>query len=400
MRFQDRIHQAFSFLAFAFYPKATLIACIVFSWIIIVILGAAMTVIPKESSFYDLVFALTTGAVGSSIVSLVVELSSNYKHNKLALHELRDYYATIMHHELHKQVMMQQTASQRAEQKARQEFEAAGGIEEFSELDQPKDIIQITWEQLPVLMPVFKSVFQDQKEFLSDSEINELESIVSEYNQIQSILLEHIMQTGMHYDALNHPDEDYLKSIYPSDVLQNMPAGVRHQLASAESQKACSRYVDAILSDPFLLAEFTEDYDISQKGLLNGQLEMDRMDQEEGPEAEANFDEEDFEDLDFSEPEEEEAFRAQLEQQYQELEEEDRPFVSWNLSECCQHIAQSIDVLEKSIAQKPYYGLMIRHAKRSARKPLSGPVADIAYQSEKKRLDKKLAKQKASESRP
>ena len=102
MQCRDRIHQALSFLSFAFYPKTTLIACTVFSWIIIVILGAAMTVIPRESGFYDLVFALTTGAVGSSIVSLVVELSSNYKHNKLAFHQLRDYYKTVLYQELYK----------------------------------------------------------------------------------------------------------------------------------------------------------------------------------------------------------------------------------------------------------------------------------------------------------
>ena len=137
MQCRDRIHQALSFLSFAFYPKTTLIACTV----IIVILGAAMTVIPRESGFYDLVFALTTGAVGSSIVSLVVELSSNYKRNKLAFHQLRDYYNTVLDHELYKQVLMQQTPSQRAEKKAREEFEAAGGGEDSSPYDQPQDII-------------------------------------------------------------------------------------------------------------------------------------------------------------------------------------------------------------------------------------------------------------------
>ena len=396
MQCRDRIHQALSFLSFAFYPKPTLIACTVFSWIIIVILGAAMTVIPRGSGFYDLVFALTTGAVGSSIVSLVVELSSNCKHNKLAFHQLRDYYNTVLDHELYKQVLMQQTPSQRAEKKAREEFEAAGGVEDSSPYDQPQDIIQITWERLPSLMPVFKATLQDQKEFLSDGEIDELESIVSEYKQIHDILSRHLMHSPLLYDALNHPDEGYLQSLYPADVLQNMPDWVRHHLASTESQKACSRYVEAILSDGFLLAAFTKDLDISQKGLVDNRQELDRREEEQEAQPAEDWDEDDFDSQDFLEPEDEEAFRAQVEQTNRELNQQSRPFASWLISDCCQCIARSIDILEKYIAQKPYYGLMIRHTQNVAREPLSGIFAQTAYRFEKKRLDKKLARQKGS----
>lgn len=55
-------------------------------------------------------FALTTGAVGSSIVSFVVELTSNYRHNKLAWYELQDYYSAIEEFEITKQVKMQNTS--------------------------------------------------------------------------------------------------------------------------------------------------------------------------------------------------------------------------------------------------------------------------------------------------
>lgn len=43
-----------------------------------------MAITPEESEFYNIIFALTTGAVASFLVSFVVELSSNYRHNKLA----------------------------------------------------------------------------------------------------------------------------------------------------------------------------------------------------------------------------------------------------------------------------------------------------------------------------
>ena len=85
-----------------------------------------------------------------------------------------------------------------------------------------------------------------------------------------------------------------------------------------------------------------------------------------------------------------------MEQTNRELNQQSRPFVSWLISDCCRCIARSIDILEKYIAQKPYYGLMIRHTQNVAREPLSGIFAQTAYQSEKKRLDKKLARQKGS----
>lgn len=79
------------------------------------------------------------------------------------------------------------------------------------------------------------------------------------------------------YDAFNHPDEGYLKSIYPADIIKNMSDWIRHHLSSEESQEACDRYADAILADSFLLSKFMENYDISQNGLASYRNEIDRM---------------------------------------------------------------------------------------------------------------------------
>lgn len=159
MRLKYRLKEALRFLLFAFYPKTMLIACVIFSAIVITMLGVAMALAPEGSGFYNIVFALTTGAVASFFVSFVVELSNNYRHNKLAWYELKEYYSTIMKFEKHKQIMMKLTPSQRAVKKAHEEFVAAGGIEEIDEYDQSKDVIQVTWEQLPDIMPIFKQTF-------------------------------------------------------------------------------------------------------------------------------------------------------------------------------------------------------------------------------------------------
>lgn len=387
MRLKNRLNETLCFLSFAFYPKTTLIACVIFSVIVVTILGVAMTITPEGTGFYNIVFALTTGAVASFFVSFVVELSNNYRHNKLAWYELKEYYSTVMDYESYKQVMMKLTPHQRAEKKAHEEFVAAGGIEEIDEYDQPKDIIQITWERLPNMMPVFKQTLNDKKQFLSDIEIDELESVISEYKQIQSFIYRQILMSPMYYDALNHPDENYLASIYPNDILKNMPTWIRKFLSSTESQKACEQYVEAILSDFTLLSQYMENYEISQKGMDAYKDELDKT------EAEVEPEDIDYEDVDFSEPEDEETFRRQNEIIDQQMEREERPFTSWVISESCQKIGKSIDVLEQSIMKKPYYRMIIKYFSDSANEPIDDIMLISTYEYKKRRLDKKLKKQ-------
>lgn len=253
--------------------------------------------------------------------------------------------------------------------------------------DQPKDIIQITWERLPNMMPVFKQTLNDKKQFLSDIEIDELESIISEYKQIQSFVYKRILMSPMYYDALNHPDENYLASIYPNDILKNMPTWIRKYLSSTESQKACERYVEAIFSDFTLLSQYMENYEISQKGIDAYKDELDKV------EAEVEPEDIDYEDVDFSEPEDEETFRRQNEIIDQQMEREERPFTSWVISESCQKIGKSIDILEQSIMKKPYYGMMIKYFSDSANEPIDDIMSISTYEYEKRQLDKKLKKQ-------
>ena len=386
MRLKERISEARQFLAFAFYPKTTLITCTVFSAVVIVILAVVMSTVSNSSPLYNILFALTTGAAGSFFVSIVVEFASNYRHNKLAWHELQDYYSAVMDYESHKQVLMKNTPSQRAEQKAHEEYIAAGGIDEIDEYDKPKDVIEITWRQLPKLIPVLKKTLEDKKEFLSDEEIIELKKILSDYKQIESAIKIRVLESPMTYDALNHPDEDYLKSIYPEDVLKNMPDWIRQHLASKESQNACERYSKEILADEYLLDQFMEGYEISQRGIDNYQDELKRMEELEYEPEDIDYDE-----LDFSQPEDEETFRAEIEAFDIQMEERNRPFVSWHISTCCLNISESIDILEKSILKKPYYGMMIKHYINSAEEPLDDIMSQMSYESEKRKLEKRLA---------
>ena len=387
MRLKYRLKEAIRFLLFAFYPKTMLISCVIFSAIVITMLGVAMALAPEGSGFYNIVFALTTGAVASFFVSFVVELSNNYRHNKLAWYELKEYYSTIMKFEKHKQIMMKLTPSQRAVKKAHEEFVAAGGIEEIDEYDQSKDVIQVTWEQLPDIMPIFKQTFNDKKQFLSDIEIDKLESVISEYKQIQSVIHDRILVSLMYDDALYRSDENYLASIYPNNILKNMPAWIKKYMSNIESQKAIDRYVEAIFSDFKLLSQYMENYEISQKGIDAYKDELEKA------EAEVESEDIDYDDADFSEPEDEETYRRQSEIMNKQMELDEISFSSWEISESCKKIAESIDVLEQSIMKKPYYGIMIKYVNNSANKSIDDITSISAYEYEKRQLDKKLKKQ-------
>lgn len=76
----------------------------------------------------------------------------------------------------------------------------------------------------------------------------------------------------------------------------------------------------------------------------------------------------DYDDFDFSVPEDEETFRMQNEIIDKQMEEKEIPFISWAISVSCKKIAESIDVLEQSIMIKPYYGMMIKYHSNSINK--------------------------------
>ena len=130
-----------------------------------------------------------------------------------------------------------------------------------------------------------------------------------------------------------------------------------------------------------------KNYEISQKGI---DAYKDELDKEE---AEVEPEDIDYDDVGFSEPEDEETFRRQNEIIDQQMEQEERPFTSWVISESCQKIAESIDVLEQSIMKKTYYGMMIKYFSNSANEPIDDIMSISTYEYEKRRLDKKLKKQ-------
>ena len=394
MKLKYRFKSAVQFFAFAFYPKTTLIVCTVVSVIAIAILGLIMSITEEGSIPYNIVFALITGAVASFFVAIIVELSSNYRHNKLAWYELQDYYRCITDHELHKQVLMHQISSSKAVKMERDDsadevgYTTAEDSDDVDEDERPKDIIEATWEQLPEIIPILSDTYKTKKEFLSDKEIEELESILIHYDQIKREINLLLLMSPMIHNVMNHPDESYLEGIYPMNILSDMPEWVRKHLASTESQNAMDRLADVILSDRYLCSQFLEDYNISQNAIDSYRFRTDE--QNENLIDNNKYNTEDV--IDYYYPETEDEFKAINEAINKQSEESQRPFVSWYISRRCADIADSIDKLEKFIIKKPYYSIFLKHYKKRDSDAYN-PITEAAYENEMKDLYQLLDQQ-------
>ena len=337
------------------------------------ILGLILSFTPEGTGLYNVLFALVTGAVASFFVTFIVELSGNYRHNKLGWYELEDYYHVVSEFEVHKNIRMGRSSYQRAEKLAKAD---AGVLDDpdyediRSEIDKEyeKDVIHATWVELPEFAPILMDTLENKKEFLSDREIEVLGRIKSDYEEIRTSVKE-ILTHPYLFNALNHPEEDVLKSVFPQNIINDMPAWTQKHIASEMSLKTMDDLTDKVLADSFLRDEYLKDYDISQHGLDSYNSDTDEEESiefEEMTDAEmqAAIDEQAEYEASLTEDE----FRAEKEEQDRILLEEERPFVSWFISGRCKSISDEMNDLEKVVLKKPFYSIHLSMEKEWDRK--------------------------------
>ena len=394
MRFKYKIKTVFQFFAFAFYPKTTLVVCAAFTAALVVILGVILSFTKEGTGVYNVLFALVTGAVASFFVTFIVELSGNYRHNKIALQELGDYYHTVAEFEGRKNIHKGRSSHQRAEKLAKMD---AGVLDdpEFEDIrseinkEYHKDDIQATWAELPELIPILLDTLQNKKEFLSDQEIEILESIGMDYDNIRTSVKEILSQPYL-YNSLNHPDIDILKSVYPQNIIDDMPDWTKKCIASEMSLKVMDDFTDQVLSDNFLRNESLKDYDISQHGLESYNTEQ--SDRFEDDITDAELQEAIDEQLEHEASLTEEEFKAEKEYENQRITEEERPFASWFISKMCKSISEEMLALEQIVIHKPFYGLNLSLEKKWSRTPdrkmMNEPGFNMYYNLETKNIEK------------
>ena len=321
-------------LRLALYPTTTILCCLLTAVIFNVIFACFMCRLEFGSNLYNVFFALVTGATASFIVSIIVELSNNYKSNRLACYELDEYYHTIINFERSKNVA----------NKFKSDFEE----------DKIQDIVQLVWRELPKMSSVLFSTLENKKAFLSDDEIKVLLNIKSEYDGIKSEVCDLIKLPHL-YNTMNHPDEDYLSNKYPKNILKDTPEWLVKYLATKESEEAVKNLTDIVISDDFLLKQLMSDYNISIQGMSDYTNELDDGSTENIQEEVLHCDDIyiDFENLT------EENYKTWLNKIDEDLKNERKQFVSWYISNSCYRIAQNICQLEKYMSLRPYVGIFL-----------------------------------------
>lgn len=63
-------------------------------------------------------------------------------------------------------------------------------------------------------------------------------------------------------------------------------------------------------------------------------------------------------------------------------------FIVWHISQNCKDISKSIDILEKEILKKPYYGTLLKFERKLPKKSIKDPIYQMDYEREKRRLEK------------
>lgn len=383
MRFQYKAKLAWQHLALAFYPTTTLYACVIGIVLVNVVLIALMSFAEKGSFLYGILFALLTGAAASFFVSVIVEMTNNYKKNMLAWHELQEYYSTIIEYEAHKHNLMGNGIARRIEKKVKAEMNCL----DEDEIVKDCDLVQATWKQLPKIMPILQKTFTEKKAFLTDEEIYNLRNIICCYDEIRDEILTRI-ELPLIFNSMNHPDTKHLKVLYPRNIVKDLPGWIRKNVAENESHAAMERIADEIMSDELLLTRYMKHYDISQHIIDNYDPVADIGNESIAEESLETEEEPEWED--------EETFKKRMEDFEKELEISNIPFVSWHISTCCLEIAQHIEELEINIKKKPHVGMLMEWNKNIPHKNLDGPIAEILSKNARSKYEYRAGNERKS----
>lgn len=317
-----------------FTPFFTIGFCLISMLILIIILSIPMLYLTKGSLAYDVLFALLTGVVVSLLVSVAIEASSNYRKNARRALELAEYFMTFYDFETNKGVRMQLDSflhpefMERYRQVGEQETaDESGEAEETSEEEDfmglPLDDIQIVWDMLPDLIPVFQKVYEEDREFLVYKEAEALRNILSLYRQMKKVLKLFVLMDakGKYGDER---DIKFLDSWLPQSLKDNLSKDFLRILGRLEVDQAIDKIVDQIFSDSVTLETSLDDIPVGRDFLK----EDEKSDQND---------------------------------MYDE---------SCIMSMYCENILTKMEILEKEAMKQPVAGYLIRGTKRNIKRDL------------------------------
>lgn len=356
MKLKYRLYNLKCTIIFAFYPKTTIIFCSAIMVILDMILGLWMSLILKDGSLYNVLFAVMTGVTASFIVSVIIECAGNHRRNKQAFFELDEYHKCIRKFIVSDRVKRKKEENQKERKLTVDEFATADGRREKPEFDRSLDVVQVVWEELPKLYLVLTDTYKDKKAFLTENEIYAISFILDSYQDIR-------FNVKMRLDslylvrALNAPDQDWLNNVYQKNILVDSEDWMLKRFATKISENSIDSICDMVMGDRFLLHTVMGECDISLGAIekYNILTDMEGIDSEFEEEEEIDDDYGDDDGADLSMEE----FIEFKKRQDAFFDREQIPFVSWQISHDCLDIYEKMMILKSEIRKKPYIGLQI-----------------------------------------
>lgn len=177
-----------------------------------------------DSILYQVSFALSTGAIASGIVSIVVEMSNNYEKNRKRLRQLSDYFLTIASYEMRKRAMMRTYKEEAEEETEGSEISAwQEAIEKFDKkmeeyAEEGEEVNRVGRTSLEIagianqvtkVADVFRKVHDTEADLLTTEEYEEIDSVLSNVNMICGMLSIALMSDD------GQDITEYKKSLFP-----------------------------------------------------------------------------------------------------------------------------------------------------------------------------------------
>lgn len=351
-----RFHTFFKYVAYAFYPATTMIICLLtmvaFDTIMIIFMHRT-----NSESVYNILMAMVTGISASFIVSIILELSGNVQRNKLAWHRLFNYFIVVMDFGYQRQIITGEIdiiAIKSLFRSIAQGLDYDEGDKEglrikdyFEKLgtdnkgpSSNKDIIEVTWEQLPSIMPVLISTLEHNIEFLTYKEIEALQGIKMAYEAIK-------IAVGVEVDKYirevsNEETRGFSYNDSFEDIIGGFPKWYQDFILSKRKDQESAELRDLILKDSLLIDCLMSDFDISSDTLKKYDIDKDKNRA--------------FRDIFFDSMSQISLLHESEGDSEQNLsnEEKYKDIVSFWLSFSCSEIAEFMESLEKSASRRPY----------------------------------------------
>ncbi len=245
MKIKEKIKNNKRILQFSIYPFDRLAFYLRLPGFLVFIMCILLLLVGEKNFYYDLIFACLTGAVGSIIVTIIIEMSNNYKYNVSCMAALIDYNSKLAY------------------------------FFSFKHSHKELDVVDYTLHHLHELIPILKDIKDNKSNYLTEIEIASIENVLTLFKLLKTLIKRDIVDSAVRSDSETYKLDASLENL-KAYISSCMPKETAAFLRRRAKEEEIDRFVDLLLSDGDLITSFLADYDISQNALEQYKNAKDR----------------------------------------------------------------------------------------------------------------------------